>query len=121
MNIIGNVKTYQWGKLGSASKVAQLAKLNSSEFNVNPNESYAELWMGDHPSGPSTIVDTSETLTKFFSNNKNVIGQMDKLPFLLKVLSIGKALSVQVHPNKVKCKNYNFFFTYKYCCMLYKL
>lgn len=103
MNIIGNIKTYQWGKLGSSSKVAQLAKLNSSAFNVDPNESYAELWMGDHPSGPSTIAHTNESLTTYLSNNKNVIGEMDKLPFLLKVLSIGKALSVQVHPNKVNC------------------
>ena len=29
MELLGNVKCYEWGKVGSKSKVAQLAKLNA--------------------------------------------------------------------------------------------
>lgn len=101
MNIIGSVKQYEWGKLGASSKVAELAKLNSPTFIINPNESYSELWMGDHISGPSSIAANQQLLSDFVTSDKSVIGGMDKLPYLLKVLSIGKALSVQVHPNKV--------------------
>lgn len=113
MDIIGSVKTYQWGKLGESSKVAELAKLNCETFSINPHESYSELWMGDHISGPSSIAATGQLLSDLIVNDKSVIGGIDKLPYLLKVLSIGKALSVQVHPNKVLimllllCRSFN--------------
>jgi len=39
-------------------------------------------------------------LLEYTKNNTSAIGGMPSLPFLLKVLSINKALSLQVHPNK---------------------
>lgn len=57
--------------------------------------------MGDHVSGPSLLKKTGETLDKVLSQDKSSIGGMEKLPFLFKVLSITKPLSIQVHPNKV--------------------
>lgn len=57
--------------------------------------------MGDHVSGSSRLKLTEEHLSTVIEKNKSLIGDMDKLPFLLKVLSIGKALSIQVHPSKV--------------------
>lgn len=36
MELLGNVKNYEWGKVGPVSKVAQLAKLNCDEFAVEP-------------------------------------------------------------------------------------
>lgn len=95
MEIVGNVKNYDWGKLGSNSEVAKLALLNSTKFQVNEQTPYSELWMGDHPSGPSSIKSNDKELSTVLS---------DKLPFLFKVLSIRKALSIQVHPNKVRIK-----------------
>lgn len=47
--------------------------------------------MGTHPSGPSRLRDSSRTL-------RDHLGL--ELPFLFKVLSVGKALSIQAHPNK---------------------
>lgn len=100
--IIGSVMNYEWGKIGDTSLVAQIAKLNNENFTIEPAKSYSELWMGDHLSGPSKIKTTGETLTTFLANNKNdLIGGHSSLPFLFKVLSIQKALSIQVHPNKV--------------------
>uniref|UniRef100_A0A0A1XKP9 mannose-6-phosphate isomerase n=1 Tax=Zeugodacus cucurbitae TaxID=28588 RepID=A0A0A1XKP9_ZEUCU len=87
MELVGFVHKYEWGKVGKDSAVAQLATLNDPAFNVDEKTPYAELWMGSHPSGPS----------KYKSSGINL---QEELPFLLKVLSINKALSIQVHPNK---------------------
>lgn len=47
MELLGNVKNYDWGKVGSQSKVAQLAQLNAGEdFKLDENRAYSELWMG---------------------------------------------------------------------------
>jgi mannose-6-phosphate isomerase len=62
--------------------------------------------MGTHPSNPSKDLLTKRTLLELFQDNHALlsteIGEKfgHKLPFLFKVLSIGKALSIQAHPNK---------------------
>jgi mannose-6-phosphate isomerase len=62
--------------------------------------------MGTHPSNPSRDVETKRSLLELVSDNKALISTTvsekygDKLPFLFKVLSIGKVLSIQAHPNK---------------------
>lgn len=57
--------------------------------------------MGDHVSGPSLIKATGEPLSKIIASDTSSIGGTTSLPFLFKVLSIAKPLSIQVHPNKV--------------------
>lgn len=100
--IIGNVKTYDWGKLGLESEVAKLAVLGDTNFKPSETETYSELWMCDHVSGCSMVKDAGENLKEFFARDKKSnIGDHESLSFLLKVLSIRKALSIQVHPNKV--------------------
>ena len=37
------VKNYHWGKPGSESKVAQLAKANHDEFTIEEDQHYAEV------------------------------------------------------------------------------
>lgn len=62
--------------------------------------------MGTHPSNPSKDVLTKRTLLDLVEDNQALLSQDvaarfgNKLPFLFKVLSIGKALSIQAHPNK---------------------
>ena len=62
--------------------------------------------MGTHPSNPSKDLSTKRTLLDLVQDNQALmsteIGEKfeHKLPFLFKVLSIGKALSIQAHPNK---------------------
>jgi mannose-6-phosphate isomerase len=62
--------------------------------------------MGTHPSNPSKDVETGRTLLDLFEENEALLSNDvakkygRKLPFLFKVLSINKALSIQAHPDK---------------------
>lgn len=62
--------------------------------------------MGTHPSNPSRDLDTQRSLLDLVQDNIALLSPdisqrfQQKLPFLFKVLSIGKALSIQAHPNK---------------------
>jgi mannose-6-phosphate isomerase len=62
--------------------------------------------MGTHPSLPSKDLTTGRTLLDLVQDNQALLGHdisdkySNKLPFLFKVLSINKALSIQAHPNK---------------------
>src|ERR1700750_3492329 len=62
--------------------------------------------MGTHPSNPSRDVESGNTLLELIQQNNMLmtaeVSQRygNKLPFLFKVLSINKALSIQAHPNK---------------------
>lgn len=62
--------------------------------------------MGTHPSNPSRDVDTGRSLLDLIDVNEGLLSSTvkarygAKLPFLFKVLSINKALSIQAHPNK---------------------
>lgn len=62
--------------------------------------------MGTHPSLPSKDLETQRTLLDLVQDNVALISPEvsdrygGKIPFLFKVLSIRKALSIQAHPNK---------------------
>lgn len=67
--------------------------------------------MGTHKSGPSVLWDdTDVTLEEYIKKNPATLGEAtvrrfgQQLPFLFKVLSVGQALSIQAHPDKV-CSN----------------
>ncbi|KAJ8686633.1 hypothetical protein QAD02_022427 [Eretmocerus hayati] len=105
MELECSVQNYAWGKLGSGSVVAQLLKSSTPEFVLEDDKPYAEFWMGTHPNGPSILKQEQIPLSKFIEENKTTLGAVAKecgpnLPYLFKVLSVRKALSIQVHPNK---------------------
>ena len=62
--------------------------------------------MGTHPSNPSKDLQTQRTLLDLVQDNEALMSReisekyQKKLPFLFKVLSVNKALSIQAHPNK---------------------
>lgn len=62
--------------------------------------------MGTHPSNPSKDLESGRTLLDLVESNAMLLSPSvkarygPKLPFLFKVLSINKALSIQAHPNK---------------------
>ncbi|KAL7090305.1 hypothetical protein ACP275_12G032500 [Erythranthe tilingii] len=104
-----SVMRYEWGKLGEESGVARLyAKNNGDE--IDGGGPYAEFWMGTHESGPSYAVEASGgseiSLKDWIQQNPSVLGDKvlhkwgPHLPFLFKVLSVAKALSIQAHPDK---------------------
>ncbi|KAK5713971.1 Mannose-6-phosphate isomerase [Elasticomyces elasticus] len=94
----------QCGKMGSDSAAARYASATS--FTISEDKPYAELWMGTHPSNPSKDLTTGRTLLDLVQDNQALMSTEiskkynNKLPFLFKVLSINKALSIQAHPNK---------------------
>ncbi|KAJ1553854.1 Mannose-6-phosphate isomerase [Nowakowskiella sp. JEL0078] len=104
LRIAGKTQSYDWGKLGDSSKVASLSA-STPGFTGDISKPYAELWMGTHPNGPGILLDGTNRTLKEILNESNLGSSISKeydgdLPFLFKVLSIRKALSIQAHPDK---------------------
>ncbi|KAF2839577.1 mannose-6-phosphate isomeras-like protein [Patellaria atrata CBS 101060] len=100
---------YSWGRQGSGSAAARLcSKTPGTDFKIEEDKPYAELWMGTYPELPSRVLSTGEDLQDVLDRHSDeLIGQNvikkfghTMLPFLPKVLSIAKALPLQLHPNK---------------------
>ena len=107
MRLQCGVNSYDWGKKGEDSVAAQYAAATPAPgFSIEADKPYAELWMGTHPSNPSKDVETGRDLLDLVQDNQALLGSViaekynNKLPFLFKVLSVNKALSIQAHPNK---------------------
>lgn len=94
------IQNYAWG---SRSSFAQLFGIANQS-----GEPQAEIWMGTHPNGCSTVNTQgqetklsnliSQNLSLFLSDK--IAKRFGELPYLFKVLAAEKALSIQVHPNK---------------------
>ena len=65
--------------------------------------------MGTHPKSPSLVLNSRQVLSEHLASHPELIGKSviakfnagnGNLPFLFKVLSIEKALSIQTHPDK---------------------
>ncbi|MGR5133635.1 mannose-6-phosphate isomerase, class I [Vibrio alfacsensis] len=94
------IQDYAWG---STTSVSQLFGIE------NPTgKPQAEVWMGAHPNGCSTVLINGEetTLSTLIAQDmnaflsKDVAARFGELPYLFKILAAEKALSIQVHPNK---------------------
>ena len=103
-------QNYEWGCKGAASSVARLHHA-ASPAAIQPALPYAELWMGTHPSGPSQVqaggaggawvpLQAHLAATPAALGAAGAYSAESALPFLFKVLSVGKALSVQAHPDR---------------------
>ena len=82
----GGVQNYAWGRQGSLSWVSNFISP------IIENSIYAEYWLGTHASLPTKLDSTPLSL---------ITGE---LPYLFKVLSIAKPLSIQIHPNKIQAE-----------------
>lgn len=94
------IQHYEWG---SYSAFTELWGIDNSQ-----QKPQAEIWMGAHCNGCSTVlfkgseiklsllIETNKSL--FLSNE--IAKEYSELPFLFKVLAAEKALSIQVHPSK---------------------
>jgi mannose-6-phosphate isomerase len=122
------VQSYEWGKIGRQSKVAQLAEAGkAADLTVEDHKPYAEvcalcpcrrvsiseasqeMWMGTHSTSPSLVHGSHRSLKDHLTDNAHLIGpkvsdafksHAGDVPFLFKVLSVHKALSIQTHPDK---------------------
>ncbi len=98
------IQYYDWG---TKNDDAFIPKLLDAE--IERDRPYAELWIGAHPKASSEIEldgrmtplneiisgDTIDSLGEYVADKFS-----GTFPFLLKVLSAGKALSIQTHPNR---------------------
>lgn len=92
------IQAYNWGHQERLEKLFAIP---------NPDHlPQAEMWMGAHDKAPS-LIQRPQAMDVFISENpEQVLGSEinsrfeGKLPFLFKVLSAEKPLSIQVHPNK---------------------
>jgi mannose-6-phosphate isomerase len=95
------IQRYPWGTVDA------LADLQGRPVPAPGPE--AELWMGAHPSAPSgvgwttldRVIDAAPDWTLGAECEARFGG---RLPFLLKVLSAAKALSIQVHPSRAQAE-----------------
>lgn len=97
--MINPVRHYAWGSRTALARLQGRPRARAPE---------AELWMGAHPSAPSTLVDVDgreiNLLGALEADPSGVLGRRcrerfgARLPFLLKVIAVEQALSVQVHP-----------------------
>ncbi|KAL0244413.1 hypothetical protein GEMRC1_008497 [Eukaryota sp. GEM-RC1] len=85
------LQNYVWGPTGTQSYVGQLA---AHAAEIIESTHYAELWVGCHPNGPSSL--------KCSSKSNLSLEQYLKRPlsFLFKVLHVNSPLSIQIHPCK---------------------
>jgi mannose-6-phosphate isomerase len=85
---------------------ATLAEKNNPDFKLDNDKNYAEMWMGTEPDLPSYSLNGEDLQQILNKNKEHLIGRtvLDKfgsdLLFLPKILSIQKALPLQIHPDK---------------------
>lgn len=85
MHVLDNpLQNYDWGT------VDQIPKFTGHEPDGEP---VAEQWMGTHPLAPSTITGADGSTVPLSA----ISGE---LPFLMKLLSASRPLSLQVHPSR---------------------
>lgn len=89
----GTCNNYPWGKKGRQSLAAQLcAKTPGTNFEIDDDQFYSELWFGDYPEYPARVLETGELLKDVLDKNKELLlGKKvvdnlgGQLPFLPKV------------------------------------
>jgi mannose-6-phosphate isomerase len=101
--MVNSVREYDWGS------TCALAALQGREPSGRPE---AELWMGAHPTAPSRLrlaggsevslaaVIETDPVAVLGAECTALFGA--RLPFLLKVLAVERALSIQVHPSRAQ-------------------
>ncbi|OAA37490.1 hexose-6-phosphate isomerase [Cordyceps fumosorosea ARSEF 2679] len=107
--LYGTCNNYPWGRKGTKSLAARLCAATSrDDFRVDENEHYSEMWFGDYPDFPARLRDRQDLGDMLRNNKMKLLGKHsvdkfgDQLPYLPKILSIAKALPLQVHPNKAQ-------------------
>jgi len=106
--LIGKIQHYDWGTKNENAFIPKLLGVTAER-----DLPYAEYWIGDHSKAPSEVLieERRQALAELIANypveilGENVVKKFGKqMPFLLKVLSINEALSIQAHPDEKLAK-----------------
>lgn len=90
------IRRYAWGSHDWLSQIRGATSPSS--------EPEAELWIGAHDADPAVVPNVGPLNQLIAEEPEHFLGSLAKekygrrLPFLLKVLAVGKPLSLQVHP-----------------------
>jgi len=103
LKLTNQVQNYSWGSTD------YIPTLLGKDFN---GAHCAELWMGDHPRGTSSVILNNRKILLdklILKKPKSILGNEisrfgNHLPFLFKVLSAESPLSIQAHPNKIQAE-----------------
>lgn len=110
-NLACGIQHYPWGERQRGEWLPYIADLVGTK--AEPDKPFAELWMGAHPSLPSQVSDMAGCPSLgavIDADPAAVLGdkvlQMGcrSLPFLLKVLSCERPLSIQAHPDRERAQ-----------------
>lgn len=98
--LTGTVRTYSWGSYDAIPDIL------GREADGQP---WAEYWLGAHETSPSTL--DGAPLTEYLDAHPEELGERSRdafgsrLPFLLKILSARRPLSLQAHPDARMARN----------------
>lgn len=98
--LCGSIRNYAWGSMDA------IPRLLGTEADGLPQ---AEYWLGAYESAPSSAA--GQSLLERLENHPDELGAStrarfgDRLPFLLKVLSAAKPLSLQAHPDRAAARD----------------
>ncbi len=99
--LTNKIQNYHWGSYFAISELMGQK--------IPSNIPQAELWMGAHPKASSDIMinGATEPLIKIIEKYpEDILGEKtaakfnNLLPYLFKILAVGKPLSIQAHPDK---------------------
>ena len=106
------VQHYDWGERGPDALIPRLFGASPA---ATPDAPYAELWIGAHPALPATVAlpgaDATMTLMELITRApQEALGAASverfgpELPFLAKVLTAERPLSIQAHPDRAQAQ-----------------
>lgn len=93
--LLGEIKQYEWGSTQAIPELLGMAP---------PGGPVAEYWLGAHPTGSARLGQLR--LDEAIAAHPELVGESarlefeGRLPYMLKVLSAAKPLSLQAHPNR---------------------
>ncbi|MGI5950770.1 MAG: mannose-6-phosphate isomerase, class I [Brooklawnia sp.] len=97
--LTGAIKRYDWG---STEVIPQMLGMQPDGLPL------AEYWLGAHPAGPASI--DGVRLDELIANDPAMLGDSartefgGRLPFMMKVLSAARPLSLQAHPDRLNAE-----------------
>ena len=98
--LIGSIKRYDWGSVDAIPNLLGI---------TNDGRPLAEYWLGAHPLGVA-LLDGSTPLDQAIAADPTIIGDSarlefgGRLPYLMKLLSAARPLSLQAHPNRTDAR-----------------
>ena len=100
-------QNYEWGSHSQSSLIYKIQQSHPELAPLDSSAKYAELWLGTHPNLPShlekkptkSLLEHIVQYPESLGDTMKVFEKNQGLPFLMKVLSVEKSLSIQAHPD----------------------